>query len=62
MVDVEEVFRYCHSRWTWSHLQSLALISQLLQNDQKNSKQIQALLCWPSVLVQNTPTLYTFVL
>ncbi|WDK09720.1 hypothetical protein CGRA01v4_00998 [Colletotrichum graminicola] len=62
MIDAEEVFRYCHSRWTWSQLQSSALTSQLLQNDQENSKQIEALLCRSSVLVQKMPTLHTFVL
>lgn len=62
MVNAEEVFRHCHSTWSWSHLQSLALTSQLLEDDRGKSKQIEALLCRASVLVQKMPKLHTFVL
>ncbi|KAI0841931.1 hypothetical protein F5Y06DRAFT_306900 [Hypoxylon sp. FL0890] len=62
MVNAEEVFRYCQPMWSWSHLQSLALTSQLLQDDWGKREQIEALLCRASVLVQKMPKLHTFVL
>ncbi|KAI1651143.1 uncharacterized protein F4817DRAFT_366713 [Daldinia loculata] len=62
MIDAEEFFRRCQSTWSWSHLQSLALTSQLLQDDWEKRKQIEVLLCRASVLVQKMPKIHTFVL
>ncbi|KAL7620502.1 hypothetical protein AAE478_009497 [Parahypoxylon ruwenzoriense] len=62
MVNAEELFRHCQSTWSWSHLQSLALTSQLLQDDWERREQIEALLCRASVLVQMMPKIHTFVL
>lgn len=62
MVNAEELFLQCQSTWTWPHLQSLALTSQLLQDDWGKREQIEALLCRASVLVQKMPKIHTFVL
>jgi hypothetical protein len=62
MVNAEELFRHCQSTWSWSHLQSLALTSQLLQDDWEKRKQIEALLCRAGVFVPKMPKLHTFVL
>ncbi|KAI8956176.1 hypothetical protein F4801DRAFT_525706 [Xylaria longipes] len=62
MVNAEELFRYCQSTWSWLNLQSLALTSQLLQDDWGKRNQIEALLCRAGVLVQKMPELHTFVL
>ncbi|KAI1469211.1 uncharacterized protein F4812DRAFT_470273 [Daldinia caldariorum] len=62
MINAEELFRHCQSTWSWLHLQSLALTSQLLQDDWEKRKQIEALLCRARVIVQNMPKLHTFVL
>ncbi|KAI1662289.1 hypothetical protein F4813DRAFT_344061 [Daldinia decipiens] len=51
MIDAEEFFQHCQSTWSWSHLQSLALTSQLLQDNWGKRKQIEVLLCRASVLV-----------
>lgn len=62
MINAEQLFRHCQSTWSWSHLQSLALTSQLLQDDWEKSEQIETLLCRAGVLVQKMPKLHTFVL
>ena len=62
MINAEELFQHCHSTWSWSYLQSLALTSQLLQNDWEKYKQVEALLCRASVLVRRMPKLHTLVL
>lgn len=62
MINAEELFQQCQSTWSWSHLQSLALTSQLLQDDWEKLEQIEALLCRARVLVQKMPKLHTFVL
>ncbi|KAI1382464.1 hypothetical protein F4677DRAFT_452156 [Hypoxylon crocopeplum] len=62
MVNAEELFQHCRSTWSWSHLQSLALTSQLLQDDSEKREQIEALLCRARVLVQKMPKINTFVL
>lgn len=62
MINAEELFRHCRSMWSWSHLQSLALTSQLLRDDGEKREQIEALLCRAGVLVQKMPRLHTCVL
>ena len=62
MISAEELFRHCQSTWSWSHLESLALTSQLLQNDWGKRKQVESLLCRARVLVQEMPKLHMFVL
>ncbi|KAI0545743.1 hypothetical protein F4679DRAFT_452140 [Xylaria curta] len=62
MVNAEEFFRHCQSTWIWSSLQSLALTSQLLQNDWAKRDQIEALLYRAGLLAQKMPELRTFVL
>ena len=62
IVNAEELFRHCQSTWDWLHLQSLALTSQLLQDDEEKRKQIEALLCLAGALAQKMPKLQTFVL
>ncbi|KAI3321624.1 hypothetical protein HD806DRAFT_545823 [Xylariaceae sp. AK1471] len=62
MVNAEELFRHCQSTWSWLHLQSLALTSQLLQDVWEKRNQIEALLCRARVIVQKMPKLHTFVL
>lgn len=61
-VNAEEVFRHCQPTWTWPHLQSLALTSQLLQPDPENHEKIKALLRQAAVLVQQMPKIRDFVL
>ncbi|KAI1140318.1 hypothetical protein F5Y05DRAFT_313647 [Hypoxylon sp. FL0543] len=62
MINAEELFRHCQSTWSWTHLQSLALTSQLLQDAWEKRQQIEALLCRAEVLIQKMPKLHTFVL
>ncbi|KAH6955853.1 hypothetical protein BKA56DRAFT_638016 [Ilyonectria sp. MPI-CAGE-AT-0026] len=62
MINAEELFQHCQSTWSWSHLQSLALTSQLLQDDGEKRAEIGALLCRAGILVQKMPKLHTFVL
>lgn len=62
MVNAEELFRHCRLTWSWLHLQSLALTSQLLQDDWEKHNQSGALLCRAGLLVQNMPKLHTSVL
>lgn len=62
LISAEEVFQRCRSTWTWLHLQSLALTSQLLQDNWEKREQIEALLRQARVLVQKMPKLHTFVL
>ncbi|KAI1505026.1 hypothetical protein F5X99DRAFT_431132 [Biscogniauxia marginata] len=62
MINAEELFRHCQSTWSWSHLQSLALTSQLLQDGWEKRKQIETMLCRASDLVQKMPKIHTFVL
>ncbi|KAI1744267.1 hypothetical protein F4680DRAFT_469600 [Xylaria scruposa] len=62
IVNAEEMFRHCQSTWIWLHLQSLALTSQLLQDDWEKRDQIEALLYRAGVLAQKMPELRTFML
>ncbi|KAF3061045.1 hypothetical protein GL218_02990 [Daldinia childiae] len=62
MIDAEEFFQHCHSTWSWSHLLSLVLTSQLLKEDREKRKQIEGLLCQASVLVRKMSKIHTFVL
>ena len=61
MINAEELFRHCQSTWNWPHLQSLALTSQLLQ-DNSEREQIGALLRLAGVIVQKMPKIHTLVL
>ncbi|KAI1411399.1 hypothetical protein F5Y13DRAFT_200974 [Hypoxylon sp. FL1857] len=62
LVNAEVLFRHCQPTWSWLHLQSLALTSQLLQDDGEKRSQIEVLLCRARVLVHNMPKLHTLVL
>ncbi|KAI1255836.1 hypothetical protein MGN70_002576 [Eutypa lata] len=62
MINAEEFFPRCQSTWSWPHLQSLALTSQLLQDNWEKREQITALLCQAGDLVQKMPKIHTFVL
>ncbi|KAK8136952.1 hypothetical protein PG984_004892 [Apiospora sp. TS-2023a] len=62
IVDAEDLFRHCQSTWHWPNLQSLALTSQLLQEDWEKREKLEALLCQASILVRKMPKLHTFVL
>lgn len=62
VVDAEELFQQYQSTWIWAHLQSLALTSQLLQDDGEQLGQIEALLCRAAVLARKMPKIHTFVL
>ncbi|KAJ4267339.1 hypothetical protein NW762_003443 [Fusarium torreyae] len=62
MVNAENFFRRCQSEWTWPRLESLALTSQLLQNDWEKQQDIPVLLCRARAVVQQMPRLHTFVL
>ncbi|KAK7953313.1 hypothetical protein PG988_014007 [Apiospora saccharicola] len=62
IVDAEDIFRHCQSTWHWPNLQSLALTSQLLQDDWEKREKLEALLCQASILVRRMPKLHTFVL
>ncbi|KAF4963029.1 hypothetical protein FSARC_8917 [Fusarium sarcochroum] len=62
MIDAERIFRFCQPTWTWSHLESLALTSQLLQNHSGKYQEIWALLCRARAVVQKMSKLHTFVL
>ncbi|KAI1122752.1 hypothetical protein F5Y10DRAFT_286855 [Nemania abortiva] len=62
MVNAEELFRHCRSTWSWLRLESLALTSELLQDDWGKREQLENLLCRASVLVQKMPKLRTLVL
>ncbi|GAW16753.1 hypothetical protein ANO14919_061900 [Xylariales sp. No.14919] len=61
MVDADDLLRHCQPTWSWWHLQSIALTSQLLRV-WKDRGQIETLLCRAGVLVQKMPELHTFVL
>ncbi|RWA09898.1 hypothetical protein EKO27_g5197 [Xylaria grammica] len=61
MVDADDLFQRCQPTWSWWHLQSIALTSQLLRV-WKDRGQIETLLCRAGVLVQKMPKLHTFVL
>lgn len=62
IINAETLFQHCQSTWSWSNLQSVALTSQLLQDDGGKRKQIESLLCRAGVLVQKMVKLHTFVL
>jgi hypothetical protein len=61
MVNAEDFFRNCIQSWTWQHLQSLALTSQLLQNTGKY-QQICSLLQSAGNTALRMPRLHTLVL
>ncbi|RYC65831.1 hypothetical protein CHU98_g409 [Xylaria longipes] len=60
MVNAEDFFRHCRPEWTWPRLQTLALTSQLLQQEKRSL--IEPLLCRVGILVRNMPELHTLVL
>lgn len=62
IINAEELFQQCQSTWSWSRLQSLALTSQLLQDDWEKREETEALLYRAGVLVKKMPKLHTFVL
>ncbi|KAK8065664.1 hypothetical protein PG997_012411 [Apiospora hydei] len=62
MVQAEEIVQRCQPTWSWPRLESLALTSQLLQNDWGTRSDLENLLCRTSVLVQKMPKLQTLVL
>lgn len=60
MVNAEDFFRHCRPEWTWPRLQTLALTSQLLQ--QEKHSLIEPLLCRVGIIARNMPKLHTLVL
>lgn len=62
MFNAEAFFREYRLTWPWSCLQTLALTSQLLQDDPENGQEIEILLCTASVVVERMPSMQTFVL
>ena len=61
MVGADDLFENCQATWSWPHLRSLALTSQILQGDY-DRETITSLLCRASVFAQKMPKLHTFVL
>ncbi|KND91372.1 hypothetical protein TOPH_03958 [Tolypocladium ophioglossoides CBS 100239] len=61
MANAEDFFQACMRTWTWQHLQSLALTSQLLQY-MGNRQETYALLCSAGVTALQMPRLHTLVL
>ncbi|KAK5627325.1 hypothetical protein RRF57_003040 [Xylaria bambusicola] len=71
IVNAEQIFRCCNSQWTWPHLQSVALTSEILCRgdrpnwvppDWKQFKSILNLLHRAGTLAQQMPKLHTFVI
>ncbi|KAI1110266.1 hypothetical protein F5Y14DRAFT_444123 [Nemania sp. NC0429] len=62
MVNAEDIFQRCQPTWTWSQLESLALTSELLQDNWEKRSQLEALLCRAGILAQQMPKLHRFVL
>ncbi|PTB65064.1 hypothetical protein BBK36DRAFT_1204094 [Trichoderma citrinoviride] len=61
-VNAEEFLRQCRPSWNWPHMQSLALTSDLLRQDETLRQHIYALLREAGILAQKMPELHTFVL
>ncbi len=61
LVDAKDFFQACMQTWTWQHLQSLALTSELLQST-RSREVIYALLSSAGISVLQMPRLHTFVL
>lgn len=61
MVNAEDFFQACTRTWTWQHLQSLALTSQLLQST-GSRQETYTLLCSAGVTALQMPRLHTLVL
>ena len=61
MVNAEDFFQACTRTWTWQHLQSLALTSQLLQY-MGSRQEIYALLCGAGIAALQMPRLHTLAL
>ncbi|KAL7803478.1 hypothetical protein V8C44DRAFT_353123 [Trichoderma aethiopicum] len=62
MVNAEDVFRNCQPAWNWPHLQTLALTSNFLRQDEKFRPYINMILRRAGALAQRMPELNTFVL
>lgn len=62
IVNAEEVFRNCRKIWTWPQLESLALTSQLMQDEYEYFPMIDSLICQAAVIVRRMPKIHTFVL
>jgi hypothetical protein len=62
MINAEEIFRQCQPAWLWSNLQSLALTSQLMQDDPGKREEIRTLLSRSAVIARQMPRIHTFVL
>ncbi|KAK7935126.1 hypothetical protein PG985_000621 [Apiospora marii] len=61
-LHAEELSQHCQAAWRWKHLESLALTSQLLQNDWDTHNELETLLCRAGVLARKMPKLHTLVL
>jgi hypothetical protein len=61
MVNADDFFQACVRTWTWQHLQSLALTSQLLRYT-GNRQEIYAMLYKAGVTALQMPRLHTLVL
>jgi len=64
MVNAEYFFGHAarNSSWTWHHLKSLALTSQLLQDSPQSHKRIDDLLYLGGITAVRMPKLQTFAL
>ncbi|KAL7815586.1 hypothetical protein V8C26DRAFT_435735 [Trichoderma gracile] len=62
MINAEEFLRYCQPEWNWPHMQSLALTSEFLSEDERLQPYVTGLLCQAGVLAQKMPKLHTLVL
>ncbi|GAB1317024.1 Oxoglutarate iron-dependent oxygenase protein [Madurella fahalii] len=64
MVNAEDFFGHaaCNSSWTWHHLTSLALTSQLLRDTTQSRKGIDDLLYVAGITARRMPKLQAFVL
>lgn len=62
MINAEDVFRNCQPAWNWPHLQTLALTSNFLRQDEKLRPYINMILRRAGALAQKMPELNTFVL
>ncbi|RGP77289.1 hypothetical protein FLONG3_4587 [Fusarium longipes] len=62
IIDAEDFFAHCDPTWTWEHLHSLALTSNLLQNGKDHETEVNTLLLTMAKYSMRMPALKTLVL
>ncbi|TFB05939.1 hypothetical protein CCMA1212_001365 [Trichoderma ghanense] len=62
LINAEELFRHCQPAWNWPHMQSLALTSDVLDQEERRRRRISLLLRRAGRMAQRMPKLHTFVL